>query len=182
MHKLGHLLPTQTDNCALYFAGPYHFRELDCRSDFPERLGLAAMIAVLAFTEVFDDSVFGAAVFITWATGTAQNQAAPLPVSQVGTTNTTVGAANFPVSYGTSASMLTPSQPGYISSYKQIYTGFTNATTGAYNSNPTLNYTSQAFHHVELTNLKPATQYFYQVFVTASQVHLFDATRMNGRG
>ncbi len=103
------------------------------------------------------------AVFVSWNTGVANISATPLDVSQVGTTNTTVGAASFPVSYGTSATALTASMPGYISSYKQIYTGFTNVTTGAYNTNPTLNYTSQAIHHVQLTNLQPGTKYYYQV-------------------
>lgn len=125
---------------------------------------LAANTTVTDAEQVHLTYINGTAVFVTWATGTATNVEAPLNVSTVGTSNTTDGAAAYPVSYGTAADKLGKSMPGYIASYRQIYTGFvSNITTGAINNNPTLNYTSQSFHHVVLASLHPGEQYFYQV-------------------
>ena len=112
-------------------------------------------------------------MFVSWNTGTASNVAAPVSVDQLGATNTTAGAANYTVKFGTSPTALTASQPGYISTYKQVYTGFTNATTGAYNTNPALNYTSQSIHHVQLSGLQPGTRYYYTVWPDHCEVPEF---------
>ncbi|KAK9841681.1 hypothetical protein WJX74_010029 [Apatococcus lobatus] len=124
---------------------------------------LAANTAVTDAEQIHLTFVNSTAVFVSWSTGTAQNTAAPVSLDQIGTTNTTVGAANYTVKFGTSPTALAASQPGYISTYKQVYTGFTNSTTGAYNTNPALNYTSQSIHHVQLSSLQPGTKYYYQV-------------------